>query len=123
MSSPAKTEPELATGAGWETVCLIEDLVPGSGVCVLFHHRQVAIFYVGKPPVAYALSNHDPFSKTNVLSRGIIGSLQGRLVVASPIFKQHFCLESGRCLEDETVAVAVYRVRVTGNHVQLMPLD
>jgi nitrite reductase (NADH) small subunit len=100
---------------------MTDDLVMGSGVCVLFHHRQVAIFTVGKPPVVHAIANHDPFSKANVLSRGIIGSLQGRPVVASPIFKQHFCLQSGRCIEDDSVAVEVYPARIAGNHVQLKP--
>jgi nitrite reductase/ring-hydroxylating ferredoxin subunit len=33
--------------------------------------------------------------------RGIIGDLQGERVIASPIYKQHFSLATGRCLEDK----------------------
>ena len=115
----ATSNPELLADAGWENVCLADDLVPGSGVCVLFHHQQVALFCVGKPATVYAIANHDPFSKANVLSRGIIGSIQGRPVVASPIFKQHFCLETGQCIEDGSVKIDAFEARIHGDHVQI----
>ena len=104
---------------GWTNVCRVDDLVKNSGVCVLFEHQQVALFYIGKPLTVYAIANYDPFSNANVLSRGITGSLQDRVVVASPIFKQHFCLVSGVCLEDNSVSVAVFPSRIHGDHVQL----
>jgi NAD(P)H-dependent nitrite reductase small subunit len=56
----------------------------------------------------HAIGNHDPFSRANVLSRGIVGDLKGELVVASPVYKQHFSLASGRCLEDPSVRLQVY---------------
>jgi nitrite reductase (NADH) small subunit len=52
-----------------------------------------------------------------VLSRGIVGDLRGELVVASPVYKQHFSLVSGRCLEDPAVRVAVFPVRLEGDMV------
>jgi len=58
----------------------------------------------------FALGNCDPFSGANVLARGIVGDLAGKLVVASPVYKQHFCLRTGICLEDMTVTVPVWRV-------------
>lgn len=118
-SSTATSQPGLQADAAWETVCLVDDLVPGSGVCVLFNHRQVALFTIGKPARLYAIGNYDPFSEANVLSRGIVGSLKGRPVVASPIFKQHFCLDTGACLEDAAVRVDVFPARISGGHVQL----
>ena len=48
-----------------------------------------------------------------MLSRGLVGDLQGERVVASPIYKHHFALTSGRCLEDPTFNVARYPARVT----------
>lgn len=124
-SSAIKTEiPEL-TGTAWKTVCLADDLVKGSGICVLLEHmphehKQVAIFTIGKQEKLYAIENFDPFSKANVLSRGIVGSLKESLVVASPIFKQHFCLETGQCLEDDSVCIATFPVRLDGDHVQIL---
>ena len=52
-----------------------------------------------------------------MLSRGIVGDVGGRLVVASPLYKQHFDLASGRCLEEDNVSVEVYEVRLDGNNV------
>src|SRR5215213_5917080 len=92
------------------TICELEKILPDSGVCALVGGEQVAIFRVDEN--VYAIGNRDPFSGANVLSRGIVGDLKGELVVASPVFKQHFSLFSGRCLEDENVAVPVYAARI-----------
>jgi len=97
-------------------VCKLDDIVPNTGVAALVGGRQVAVFRVGDDAV-YALSNHDPFSHANVLSRGIVGDLGGELVVASPVYKQHFSLQTGRCLEDPGVAIAVYRATVEHGYV------
>ncbi len=101
----------------WHDVCALEDLVEGTGVGALVAGRQVALFQVhGR---VYALDNFDPASRANVLSRGLTGNLQGERVVASPIYKNHFVLASGRCLEDPTFNVSAYSARVVGGHVQV----
>jgi nitrite reductase (NADH) small subunit len=56
-----------------------------------------------------------------VLSRGIVGDVQGTLVVASPIYKQHFDLASGRCVEDPAVCLPVFEARVQGDAVWVRP--
>src|SRR5262245_19920184 len=71
------------TGGEWVDVCQLEDIVPNTGVCALGSGRQVAVFRLDGDSV-YALDNYDPFSRVNVLSRGIVGDLKGELVVASP---------------------------------------
>ena len=102
----------------WTAVCRLDDIVPNSGVCALIGERQVAVFRLDDDSV-YALSNHDPFSQANVLSRGIVGDLKGELVVASPVYKQHFALATGICVEDPTVTVPVFPVRVANGMVQV----
>ena len=87
----------------WTNICSLEDLVPDTGVCALVEGKQVAIFRFGDDETVYAISNYDPFGKANVLSRGILGSIGERPVVASPLYKQHFDLTSGECLEDDAV--------------------
>src|SRR5579859_7332731 len=67
-------------------ICRLDDIVPGTGVCALVGDEQVAVFRVDD--CVYALGNFDPFSRANVLSRGIVGDLKGELVVASPVYKQ-----------------------------------
>ena len=65
----------------------------------------------------YALGNYDPIGCASVLSRGIVGSIGERLVVASPLYKQHFDLVTGECLEEASAAVPVYEVRLDGDSV------
>ncbi len=102
----------------WVAVCKLNDIVPNTGVCALIGGRQVAVFRLDDDSL-YALDNHDPFSRANVLSRGIVGDLKGELVVASPVYKQHFSLASGQCLEDPGVRVPVFPVRLEGGTVMV----
>jgi nitrite reductase (NADH) small subunit len=101
----------------WTTVCRLDDILPNAGVAALVDETQVAIFRVDDK--VYALANKDPYSNANVLSRGIVGSLKGKLVVASPIYKQHFSLDAGQCLEDDTVSIPCYQARTEGELVQI----
>ena len=50
---------------------------PDSGVCALVDGRQIAVFRMAD--AIYALDNLDPASEANVLSRGILGDVQGEL--------------------------------------------
>ena len=65
----------------------------------------------------FAIGNHDPASGANVLSRGIVGDIGGEIVVASPIYKQHFSLITGRCLEEPRFAVPAYMAEVRDGQV------
>jgi len=101
----------------WTAVCGLDDLLPERGVCALVGGRQVAVFRVGDE--LFALSNHDPFSRANVLSRGIVGSKGDRLKVASPVYKQSFDLRTGECLDDAGVTVPTFPVRIAGGRVEV----
>jgi assimilatory nitrate reductase catalytic subunit len=100
-------------------VCRLDDIVPDTGVCALVAGEQVAVFRIQEK--IYAVSNRDPFSRASVMSRGIVGDIKGELVVASPVFKQHFSLLSGRCIEDATVRIPVYGARVEEGFVVVEP--
>lgn len=93
----------------WQVVCDSSELMPNLGVRALLGSEQIALFRVGDQ--VYAISAIDPFSRAAVLSRGLVGDLQGQLVVASPIYKQHFNLATGACLEDSSIRVKTYAVR------------
>ncbi len=103
----------------WESVCQLNDLIDNVGVCVLVNDKQIAIFRLSGSNKLYAIDNHDPFSNANVLSRGMCGDLKGQPVVASPIYKQHFNLSTGQCLEDEAVKIAVYPIRIINSSIQV----
>jgi NAD(P)H-dependent nitrite reductase small subunit len=99
-------------------ICRLQDIVPDTGVAALVGGEQVAVFRVDQE--IYAIGNRDPFSGANVLSRGIVGDINGELVVASPVYKQHFSLVTGRCIEDASVSVPVYRALVDGADVLVL---
>lgn len=101
----------------WTAVCSLEDILPNTGVCALVGGEQVAIFRLGESGDLYALSNYDPNSGAAVLSRGLVGNLGDRLVVASPIYKHHFDLKTGECLEAPEHSVRPYAARVEDGQV------
>ncbi len=102
----------------WEAVCSIDDILPNTGVCVLVNDRHVAVFHVNDgTPRLFAIDNYDPNSQASVLSRGLVGNLGERLVVASPIYKQHFDLQTGECLEAPENSVLAYPVRIENGTV------
>lgn len=101
----------------WSPVCSIDDILPDTGVCALVDRRHVAVFHVKGHGALYAIDNYDPNSGASVLSRGLVGNLGERIVVASPIYKHHFDLQSGECLESPENSVSAYPVRVENDTV------
>ena len=99
------------TADDWFTVCDLTVLLPGRGVAALLPDGRQAALFRDRSGQLYAIDNRDPFTGAAVLSRGLTGTHQGRPFVASPLLKQRFDLESGRCLDDDSVTVATYEVR------------
>ncbi|MEM7218847.1 MAG: nitrite reductase small subunit NirD [Pseudomonadota bacterium] len=109
MTTPTlRTEPELVGN--------VDDLVANAGVAALVQGVQVAIFHLPQHGL-FGLGNFDPFSEAAVLSRGVVGDVEGEPVVASPVYKQHFSLHTGRCVEDPRIRVPVYEVELRGEQV------
>ena len=114
-----KYEPANESGS-IKVICHKSDLVENSGVCALIDGEQVALFYLPHTDKKiFAVSNWDPFGKANVLSRGILGDIKGKIVVASPLYKQHFDLESGICIEDTAIKLKTYAVSLEGDSVSI----
>jgi nitrite reductase (NADH) small subunit len=103
----------------WVEVCGYDDIYPDTGVCALIEGRQVAIFRLSEGTL-HAVSNYDPFSEANVLSRGLVGDRAGEPKIASPVYKQTFNLRTGICYEDPSVRLDVYRVRRRRGVVEVM---
>ena len=111
-----------------EQVGRLDQIEREGGVTALVGGEAVAVFRTFDDQV-YALSNYDPFSKASVLARGIVGTRAVRTgddeevvpFVASPMYKQAFDLRNGQCLDDATVVVATYDVRVVDGVVEVAP--
>lgn len=104
--------------ATWSDVCAVDDLIVDRGACVLVAGRQVALFRLADGSIR-AISNFDPFSGAYVMSRGLVGSAGDRPKVASPMYKQSFDLATGECLDDPTVRLATFEVRVVNGRVEV----
>ena len=103
----------------WTAICPAARVAEYSGVAALLDGGvQVAIFRLPGDRW-YALSNWDPCSGAAVLSRGIVGDTGGVPVVASPVYKERFALETGQCLDASDVSVPVYQVRVREGVVEV----
>jgi len=103
----------------WTPVIAKEKLTPDAGVCALVNGKQVAIFFDRKTDQLFAIDNYCPASQANVLSRGLITSVKDILTVSSPLYKEHFSLTTGECLEDKALSVPVYAIRVTDGVVEV----
>ena len=92
--------------------------MPDRGVVRPRRADQVALFRSSPDDAVYALSNYDPFSGAYVLSRGIVGSkgdvAEGR--VAGLQADASTCAPA-QCLDDPSVAVMTFPVRVVDGRV------
>jgi len=110
----------LTASLQWQNVCHRKDLVPHSGIAVMLGKEPVAIFWLpGHDTELYAIGHTDPFSGSEVLAHGILCESQGVWSVASPLYKQHFRLDTGRCIETPDVGVDVWAVRIEQDWVQI----
>ena len=108
----------------WTHVGNRADLVPGAGIGARLGERQVAIFHIPELEQSlFAVDNYCPISGVNIIARGIVGDIDGEPVVATPLYKKHFSLLDGRCLEDASHRLRTYAVRLDGDRLQLAPQE
>ena len=100
--------------AGLQTLCSRADLVANSGVVAPHDGARAALFHLldnADGEQLFAIENRDPKSGANVIGRGIVGSPKGELVIASPLYKQHFRPADGSCPEYPEQRWKVWPVR------------
>jgi nitrite reductase (NADH) small subunit len=106
-------------GGVWVQVCAVVDLEIERGRAALVEGTQIALFRLVDGRV-HAVSNLDPYSGANVISRGIVGTKEDAPTVASPMYKQVFDLRTGVCLDSqgaEPASLAVWPVAVDDGQV------
>lgn len=119
-ASPTFNTP-AATGS-WSSVCNIDQLEPLWGEAALLGRVQLALFLLPDRTL-YAVTNRDPATGSFVMSRGIVGSRGDRCTVASPLHKQVYDLETGRCFTSPDYCLQTFPVRVEGGVVQVLLAD
>ncbi|MBA1272403.1 nitrite reductase small subunit NirD [Stutzerimonas azotifigens] len=122
LPNALRVESRSASAARWYPLCQRADLVANSGVVAWLDGEQVALFHVPDTETGdqvFAIDNKDPKSGANVIGRGLIGQLKGELVIASPLYKQHFRLQDGSCVEYPEQRLRVWPVRLHGEQVEI----
>lgn len=95
----------------WQPVCKLAELEVDRGATALVHGQALAIFRLEDGAV-FVLGNHDPFSRTSSLAKGIVARRDDVPFVGSPVHGNRFDLRTGQCLDDLHVAVPAYDVKV-----------
>ena len=101
----------------WYKVGHVSDFPVNAGVCVKIQNQQIAVFYFARRDKWYATQNVCPHKFEMVLSRGLIGDLNGIAKVACPLHKKTFSLENGENLNGDLPAIATFPVKVSGEFV------
>jgi nitrite reductase (NADH) small subunit len=96
----------------WVRACPIGRLLPGRGAGVLLPGDEQAAVFLLPNGMLYAVDNLDPYSGAAVMSRGLTGDRDGEPTVASPLLKQRFSLRTGQALDDPSMRLTTYAVRV-----------
>ena len=104
----------------WTPVCAVDELPVERGVTALVRGQAVAIFLTADGGL-YAIGNHDPFSRVGTLGRGILGVRGDVPFVFSSEGRRAFDLRTGRCLDDASVSVPAYAVRIVDGVVHVGP--
>ena len=111
------------TRTAWLHVCKRSDLVAQSGVCALVGDRQIALFFLpDEESQLYAIDNWDPVANAGVIGRGLVAEVDGVLTVASPLYKQHYRLADGQCLEHGELQLTTFPAAFDGDDV-LIQID
>ncbi|MEZ9593756.1 nitrite reductase small subunit NirD [Shewanella sp. 10N.261.52.F9] len=94
----------------WVTLCEEKVLPTNRGVAAWFCGRAIALFNLGDKGI-FAVDNIDPATGVSVLSRGLLCELNNELYVSSPLHKQHYHLQSGKCFENSELNVNCFEVK------------
>lgn len=100
---------------------LIEE---GRGGTFKYNDFQIAVFNFGKNGQWYACQNLCPHKQEMVLSRGLLGDIDGIPKIACPIHKKAFSLESGKSVTGEIYSIQTFKVEIRkGNIFVELPSD
>ncbi|MGL4339486.1 MAG: nitrite reductase small subunit NirD [Rhodoglobus sp.] len=109
---------ETANRTAWEKACALDELEPFWGEAIVLRQLQIALFMLS-PDELYAVDHIDPDTRAAVMARGIVGSRGDRPTVASPLHKQVYDLETGKCFADPDLVLGTYRIRVVDGDVEV----
>ncbi|MEM9603265.1 MAG: nitrite reductase small subunit NirD [Pseudomonadota bacterium] len=107
----------------WTDIRDVGALQPFAGVAALVDNTQAALFYLpgNNTDQVFAIGNCDPMaSPAAVLASGIVAHIDGEPTVTSPLYKHHYRLRDGVCIESPKHSAGSLPGGIEGGRVQLM---
>ena len=101
----------------WFKAARIVDFPENGGACVKYKDMQIAVFNFSRRNEWYACQNLCPHKMQMVLSRGMVGSMEGEPKVACPFHKKAFSLKTGSCLNAEEESISVFPIKIEDGYV------
>ncbi|MFQ5779673.1 MAG: nitrite reductase large subunit NirB, partial [Nitrospiria bacterium] len=120
-----EADPAQSKQPAWVKVGTVSDFPHNGGATIKYGKVQIAVFNFTSRGEWYACQQMCPHKKAFVLSRGIIGDVNGTPKIACPLHKKTFSLGSGECLSGGDYSVRVFPVNLEGEdvYVELPPTD
>ena len=103
----------------WFKAARVSDFPENGGACVKYKDLQIAVFNFSRRNEWYACQNLCPHKMQMVLSRGMIGSMEGDPKIACPFHKKTFSLVTGQCLNGKEEKISVFPVRVKDGFIYI----
>ena len=119
QNNEKKIIPAEVSVSTWFRAARVEYFPENGGACVKYNDMQIAVFNFSRRNEWYACQNLCPHKMQMVLSRGMIGSLQGEPKVACPFHKRTFSLKTGECLNADECSISVFPVKVENGYVHI----
>jgi nitrite reductase (NADH) large subunit len=111
--------PESTPGAKTQWVCFGEAsaIPPDGGATLKYGHHQIAVFNFSKAGKWFACQNLCPHKREMVLSRGLLGDIDGLPKVVCPMHKKSFSLETGEGLNDPSFSISTFPVEIREDRI------
>ena len=114
MTTTTETTSSDMTSTDWQEICALDKLESERGVAALLDGRPIAIFRIttSSGDEVYAVDHVDPRTQSPTMARGLVGSAKDEPIVISPLLKDRFSLITGKCLNDEQLALRTYEAGI-----------
>ena len=107
-----------ANKTNWIKVAMAKDVPEDSGVAVLIDDQQYAVFNFSSIGKWFATENKCPHKKEMTIARGLIGNAGDTPKVACAMHKNVFSLESGKCLNNDSLgSIKTFPVKIENGEV------
>ena len=105
------------TTSQWVKVASVGEIPMDGGTTIKYGDSQIALFHFAHSDRYFASQNVCPHKRDMVLSRGIVGDVDGIAKVACPLHKKTFALDSGSGISDPELSIATFPVEVRNGEI------